>query len=119
MPNHPVTRHIAVAYWKGGDETMDSQIVRTSRIDKITAWGGMSSVKHIQKFLSPGIDLTALNPKYSMSMIGRETFASEAAMEEAAMGFGTDLPASTTRRLAPIRGSSMSRAIPTTNRSNV
>jgi len=84
--SHPVTRHLAVAYWKGGDEFMDSQIVRTSRIDKITAWGGMSSVKHIQKFLSPGIDLTALNPKYSMSIIGRETLASEAAMDEAAVG---------------------------------
>lgn len=84
--SHPVTKHIAVAYWKGGDEFMDSQIVRTSRIDKITAWGGMSSVKHIQKFLSPGIDLTALNPKYSMSMIGAEALESEAAMDEAAMG---------------------------------
>ena len=88
-PDHPVTRHIAVAYWKGGDEFMDSQIVRTSRIDKITAWGGMSSVRHIQKFLTPGIDLTALNPKYSMSLIGRDTFASEAAMDEAAVGLAT------------------------------
>jgi hypothetical protein len=84
--SHPVTKHLSVAYWKGGDEFMDSQIVRTSRIDKITAWGGMASVKHIQKFLSPGIDLTALNPKYSMSMIGKETFQSDAAMEEAATG---------------------------------
>ena len=83
---HPVTRHVAVAYWKGGDERMESQIVRTSRIDKITAWGGMSSVRHIQKFLSPGIDLTALNPKYSMSLIGHEALESEAAMQEAAMG---------------------------------
>ena len=88
-PDHPVTKHIAVAYWKGGDEVMESQIVRTSRIDKITAWGGMSSVKHIQKFLTPGIDLTALNPKYSMSMLGRETFSSTAAMEEAAIGLAT------------------------------
>ena len=88
-PDHPLTRHIAVAYWKGGDEFMDGQIVRTSRIDKITAWGGMSSVRHIQKFLTPGIDLTALNPKYSMSMVGRETFASEAAMDEAAVGLAT------------------------------
>jgi hypothetical protein len=88
-PDHPLTKHIAVAYWKGGDEFMDSQIIRTSRIDKITAWGGMSSVRHIQKFLTPGIDLTALNPKYSMSMIGRETFASEAAMDEAAVGLAT------------------------------
>jgi Acyl-CoA reductase (LuxC) len=75
-----------VAYWKGGDETMDSQIVRTSRIDKITAWGGASSVKHIQKFLTPGIDLTALNPKFSMSLIGREALQDDAALDEAAMG---------------------------------
>jgi hypothetical protein len=88
-PDHPLTKHIAVAYWKGGDDFMDSQIIRTSRIDKITAWGGMSSVRHIQKFLTPGIDLTALNPKYSMSMIGRDTFASEAAMDEAAIGLAT------------------------------
>ena len=84
--NHPVTKHIAVAYWKGGDDYMESQIVRTSRIDKITAWGGMSSVKHIQKFLTPGIDLTALNPKYSMSLIGKEALESDAAMQEAATG---------------------------------
>jgi hypothetical protein len=84
--NHPVTKHIAVAYWKGGDETMESQICRTSRIDKITAWGGMASMKHIQKFLSPGIDLIALNPKLSISMIGREALESEAAMKEAAYG---------------------------------
>jgi hypothetical protein len=84
--SHPVVKHIAVAYWKGGDEFMDSQIVRTSRIDKITAWGGMSSVKHIQKFLSPGIDLTALNPKYSMSMIGAAALESDEAMDEAATG---------------------------------
>lgn len=87
--DHPVTKHIAVAYWKGGDEFMDSQIVRTSRIDKITAWGGMASVKHIQKYLSPGIDLTAMNPKYSMSVIGKETLESEAAMQEAATGLAT------------------------------
>lgn len=84
--SHPVTKHLAVAYWKGGDEHMESQIVRTSRIDKITAWGGMSSVKHIQKFLTPGIDLTALNPKFSMSVIGKEALESEEAMDEAAVG---------------------------------
>ncbi|PLK27521.1 acyl-CoA reductase [Novosphingobium sp. TH158] len=88
-PDHPVTKHIAVAYWKGGDEFMDSQIVRTSRIDKITAWGGMSSVRHIQKFLQPGIDLTALNPKYSMSMVGREGLESDAALDEVAVGLAT------------------------------
>lgn len=83
---HPVTKHVAVAYWKGGDEAMEREIVRTTRIDKITAWGGMSSVKHIQKFLQPGIDLIALNPKFSISLIGAEALDSEAAMDEAATG---------------------------------
>jgi len=84
--NHPVVKHVAIAYWKGGDEYMDSQIVRTTRIDKITAWGGMSSMKNIQKFLTPGIDLTALNPKFSMTVIGKEALESEEAMDEAATG---------------------------------
>lgn len=84
--SHPVTKHVAVAYWKGGDEAMERQIVRTTRIDKITAWGGMNSVKHIQKFLQPGIDLIALNPKFSISLIGAEALESEEAMDEAATG---------------------------------
>ena len=84
--SHPVTKHVAVAYWKGGDEAMEHQIVRTTRIDKITAWGGMNSVKHIQKFLQPGIDLIALNPKFSISLIGAEALESEEAMDEAATG---------------------------------
>jgi hypothetical protein len=84
--SHPVCGNTAIAYWKGGDEFMDSQIVRTSRIDKITAWGGMSSVKHIQKFLTPGIDLTALNPKYSVSLLGKEALETDEALDEAAVG---------------------------------
>lgn len=84
--SHPVTKHVAVAYWKGGDEEMNQQIMRTTRIDKVTAWGGMSSVRHIQKYLQPGIDLIALNPKFSISLIGAEALESETAMDEAATG---------------------------------
>jgi Acyl-CoA reductase (LuxC) len=85
-PEHPVVKHLAVAYWKGGDEVMGSEICRTSRIDKITAWGGMSSMKHIQKFLSPGLDLVALNPKLSISIVGREALENEATMQKVAAG---------------------------------
>jgi Acyl-CoA reductase (LuxC) len=84
--HHPVTKHVAVAYWKGGDEAVESQICRTSRIDKITAWGGMASMKHIQKYLAPGLDLIALNPKLSISIIGKEAMQSTQAMQEAADG---------------------------------
>jgi hypothetical protein len=85
-PDHPVTKHFAVAYWKGGDGVMDAEVIRPSRIDKITAWGGMASMQHVQKHLSPGIDLVSANPKFSLSLVGHEAFESEEAMQEAAMG---------------------------------
>jgi hypothetical protein len=85
-PNHPVTKHFAVAYWKGGDHFMDSEIIRTTRIDKITAWGGMASMQHIQKYLVPGLDLVAMNPKFSLSIVGKEAFDSEASIREVGAG---------------------------------
>jgi hypothetical protein len=85
-PDHPVTKHLAVAYWKGGDDVMERQIIRVSRIDKIMAWGGMASMQHIQKYLAPGLDLIALNPKHSISILGKEALQSDAEMREAAAG---------------------------------
>lgn len=85
-PNHPVTKHFAVAYWKGGDEEVERQIYRPSRIEKLTAWGGMSSMKHIQKYLVPGIELISMNPKLSISIVGHEALEAHSAMEEAALG---------------------------------
>lgn len=85
-PDHPVTRHFATAYWKGGDEEMERRIIRPSRIEKLTAWGGMASMTHIQKYLVPGIELIALNPKLSISIVGAEALESPAAMTEPAHG---------------------------------
>lgn len=85
-PNHPVTKHFAVAYWKGGDEDIERQIYRPSRIEKLTAWGGMSSMTHINKYLVPGIELIAANPKLSISILGREALETPEAQDEAALG---------------------------------
>ncbi len=62
-PNHPITKHISVAYWKGGDELVEREIYRAANIEKICAWGGFASVKHITKYIQPGIDLITLDPK--------------------------------------------------------
>ena len=85
-PEHPVTKHFAVAYWKGGDEAVERVIFRPSSIEKLTAWGGMASMTHIQKYLVPGIELIAMNPKLSISILGREALAEGPAMDEAAVG---------------------------------
>ena len=46
-PNHPLTKHLTVAYWKGGDLAVEEKLCRPEKIEKIIAWGGFASVKHV------------------------------------------------------------------------
>jgi hypothetical protein len=92
-PDHPITRHMSVAYWKGGDSEIENRLYQPSNIEKIIAWGGLASVTHIQKYIQPGIDLITLDPKLSSSIIGAAAFASEAGMQEAARRLAVDVGA--------------------------
>lgn len=85
-PEHPVTKHFAVAYWKGGDEAIEREIYRPSRIERLTAWGGTSSMRHIQQYLVPGIELIGMNPKISIAILGREALETAEGRGEAAVG---------------------------------
>lgn len=90
-PNHPLTKHLAVAYWKGGDAAVEESLCRPEKIEKIVAWGGLASVKHVTRYLQPGLELIALDPKRSASIIGPEAFASEATLREVALRAATDI----------------------------
>jgi hypothetical protein len=83
-PNHPVTRHLSAAYWKGGDERIESALYQPRNIEKIVAWGGFASITHITRYLQPGIDLITLDPKHSGSIIGAEALESDESIEEVA-----------------------------------
>src|SRR5690606_11284094 len=83
-PNHPITKHLSVAYWKGGDETVEKFLYDIKHIEKIVAWGGFDSMRSVRQYLQPGIDLVALDPKLSGSIVGREAFESEETMREVA-----------------------------------
>jgi hypothetical protein len=90
-PTHPLTKHLSVAYWKGGDEAVESEIYLPSHIEKIVAWGGFASVKHITKYLQPGLDLITLDPKNSTTLIGREALENEETMRDAARRAAIDM----------------------------
>ena len=75
-PDHPLTKHLAVAYWKGGDIEVEERLYRPEHIEKIVAWGGFASVKHVTRYLQPGLEMIALDPKRSASIIGPEAFES-------------------------------------------
>ncbi|MDT5193431.1 MAG: hypothetical protein QOH20_185, partial [Mycobacterium sp.] len=64
-PDHPITKHLVVGYWKGGDLTVEEELYQPQHIEKIVAWGGLASVKHVTRYIQPGLELIALDPKRS------------------------------------------------------
>jgi hypothetical protein len=90
-PDHPLTKHLSVAYWKGGDVAFEERLYQPQNIEKIVAWGGFASMKHVTRYIQPGLELISLDPKRSASIIGRATFDSEAAMREAAQRLACDI----------------------------
>lgn len=90
-PNHPLTKHLSVAYWKGGDEEFENKLYQPKNIEKIVAWGGYASVKHISKYIQPGIDLITLDPKQSKSIIGPEALVDEATQKDVAKRLAADI----------------------------
>ncbi|PXX07418.1 acyl-CoA reductase-like NAD-dependent aldehyde dehydrogenase [Mycolicibacterium moriokaense] len=92
-PDHPITRHLAVGYWKGGDEQVEEQLYKPEHVEKIVAWGGLASVKHVTRYIQPGLELIALDPKRSATIIGPEAFNSEDTLREVAMRAACDVGA--------------------------
>ena len=91
LPGHPITRHLSIAYWKGGDIAVEQAIYTPENIDKIVAWGGQASMKHITQYIQPGIDLVAMDPKLSSAIIGADGFADDATMRQVAERLAIDI----------------------------
>ena len=89
-PDHPITRHLTVGYWRGGDEALEEKLYQPHNIEKIVAWGGYASVKHVTRYIQPGLELISLDPKRSISIVGKEAFDSVDTMEEVALRLAAD-----------------------------
>ena len=81
-PGHPLTRSFSAVYWRGGDEQVESTLFRPQFFDKLVAWGGEGSIRSAQKYIGPGFELVSFDPKTSISLIGREAFASDEVLAE-------------------------------------
>ena len=110
-PNHPITRHFAVAYWRGGDAAVEEKLYQPHNIEKIIAWGGLAGIKHVTKYIQPGLELISLDPKTSISVVGPEALDDEQQMKEAArrlaidIGGGNQLGCSSSRVVYVLTGS--------------
>jgi hypothetical protein len=89
--DHPLTKHVSALHWRGGDEVVERVAFSSPNIDKIVAWGGVAGIKHVAQFVGPGVELIALDPKLSLSLLGPEVLTDPALGAEAARRLAMDV----------------------------
>jgi hypothetical protein len=89
-PGHPLEQSLAAVYWRGGDDAVESVLMRPQFFDKLIVWGGAQAVKGVARYACPGLDLVSFDPKTSISLIGPEAFAPGTDLETIAAAAATD-----------------------------
>ncbi|KPM54010.1 long-chain-fatty-acyl-CoA reductase [Frankia sp. R43] len=90
-PDHPVVRSMSAVYWRGGDERIERTLYRPQFFDRIVAWGGGDAINNVIKYLGPGLQLVSFDPKTSISILGPETFTSDAVIDAVAEAAAVDV----------------------------
>ncbi len=90
-PNHPVVQSMSAIYWRGGDDAVERILYRPQYFDKLVAWGGGDAINNVMKYIGPGFQLVSFDPKTSISMVGKEAFASEETLADAARRNASDV----------------------------
>jgi hypothetical protein len=85
-PDHPLTRNLSLVYWPGGDESIEKPLFQPGAFDRIVVWGSLETVASVQQ-RALFIRTVFLNPRYGVSLIGREAFSN---IEEVVAGAVTD-----------------------------
>ncbi|WP_020108691.1 acyl-CoA reductase [Nocardia sp. 348MFTsu5.1] len=90
-PDHAIVKSMSAVYWRGGDDEVERVLYRPQYYDKIVAWGGGDAINNVIKYLGPGFQLVSFDPKTSISMVGKEAFASDESLDLAAELAATDV----------------------------
>jgi hypothetical protein len=75
-PDHPITRHLSMVYWQGGDESIERMLFLPGAFDRIVVWGSPDSVASVRE-RARFTKILCFNPRYSVSFVGREAFESD------------------------------------------
>ena len=70
-PRHPITQHLSMVYWQGGDENVERALFFPGAFDRIVVWGAPDSIASVRA-RAGFTKIICFNPRYSVSFIGRE-----------------------------------------------
>jgi acyl-CoA reductase LuxC len=82
-PHHPITRHLSMVYWRGGDESVERMLFLPGAFDRIVVWGAPDSVASVRE-RARFTKIICFNPRYSVSFIGHEAFSQPGDLDEVA-----------------------------------
>lgn len=88
--DHPLTRHLSLVYWHGGDENVETALFAPGAFDRIVVWGAPDAVTSVQS-RALFTKVVCFNPRYGLSLIGREAFAAPEGVRQAAFAAATDV----------------------------
>jgi hypothetical protein len=74
--DHPFTQNLSIVYWPGGDENIEAPLFMPNAFDRIVVWGSPEAVSSVQT-RATFTKTIAFNPRYGISMIGREAFTKD------------------------------------------
>jgi hypothetical protein len=73
-PDHPLTKHLSMVYWQGGDAEIETVLFLPGAFDRIVVWGSPDSVSSVRE-RARFTKILCFNPRYSVSFVGREALA--------------------------------------------
>jgi Acyl-CoA reductase (LuxC) len=86
----PVLDALSLVYWRGGDAAIEQPLFDPAVFDRVVVWGAPDAVERVGG-LSRGIRTLTFNPRYGVSLIGREALVDAAARHAAARLAATDV----------------------------
>ena len=75
-PLHPITQHLSMVYWQGGDENVERALFFPGAFDRIVVWGAPDSIASVRA-RAGFTKVICFNPRYSVSFIGREALGDD------------------------------------------
>jgi hypothetical protein len=87
VPDHPITKNLSIVYWQGGDDDIENRLFTSGAFDRIIVWGSPEAVTSVQS-RALFTRVVTLNPRYGVSLIGKEAFSS---LDETAALAATDM----------------------------
>lgn len=86
----PLQRQLSVVYWPGGDERVEQPLLAPGAVDRIVVWGDVGAVTSLRA-RAPMTRVVSFDPRYGVSLVGREAFASPEGLAEVAARAAADV----------------------------